>query len=71
MYRTFLGSMLSILTLAVMIAYGAFKIKNLFELQDYRVTTTELADFYGDDSTFGTEDGFMLAAGIIGVNGRI
>ena len=63
--------MLSILTLAVMIAYGAFKTKTLFEKQDYRVQTTELFDYYDEDETFGAEDGFMLAAGIIGLNGRI
>ena len=37
MYRTLLGSLLSLLTLAVVITYGVYKTSDLIEKKDYKV----------------------------------
>ena len=37
LYRSFLGSMLSVLTIMLLISYGGWKLTNLFSLADYTV----------------------------------
>lgn len=64
MYRTFLGSVLSIFTVVVVITYGGFKTSQLVGMLDYKVQTRELLEYYDDDEIFGAKDGFAIAAGI-------
>lgn len=68
MYRTFLGSLLSIITLVLIITYGSFKASELFSKQDYQVQKRELLDFYEEKEAFGADDGFAVAAVIYSVS---
>lgn len=69
MYRTFLGSMLSILTIVTVGVFGVFKIYDLVNMTDYKVQTRELFSYYDQTEKFDAGDGFMVAAGIIGLDG--
>ena len=46
MYRTFLRSLLCIVTLVLIVTYGSIKASELFRKQDYQVQKRELLDFY-------------------------
>ena len=64
MYRSFLGSLLSVATLALIITYGVYKAIEVFSKQDYKVQKRQLFEFYDSDEKFGAKDGFMVAANI-------
>ena len=66
MYRTLLGSVLSILTLTLVLTYAGFKTTDLVSMRNYRVQTQELHDFYDKKEGFGFDDGFMIAGNILG-----
>ena len=36
-YRTFLGSLMSVITLVTMLAYGSYKVSMLTQMEDYGV----------------------------------
>ena len=41
--------MLSLVTFFVVIAYGAYKLKDVVETNEYKVQLRELRDYYGND----------------------
>ena len=62
MYRTLVGSTLSVITLTMIIVYASFKISDLAEKSNYKVMTRELLEYYDLTESFGPDDGFMIAA---------
>ena len=63
-YRSFLGVILSIVTILLLSSYAAWKIINLIKLIDYTVRVYDRENFFDIKEEFGPEDGFMLAAGL-------
>ena len=61
--------MLSLVTFFVVIAYGAYKLKDVVETNEYKVQLRELRDYYSIDEKFGAEDGLMFAAAITAYDG--
>lgn len=68
MYRTFLGTVLSILTLVMIITFGGFKTSQLVGMLDYKVQTHEMLEYFEATDKFGYQDGFSIAAGIFGLS---
>ena len=46
MYRTLVGSVFTIVTLALVLTYAAFKTTDLISMHNYRLQTQELHEFY-------------------------
>ena len=69
-YRTILGSFLSIITLVLLLGYGGYKFSNLLEYEDFKLMKFEQENFYAMRETFGSKNGFMLAAGVSEYNGK-
>ena len=61
MYRTLLGSALSVITLALMITYASFKASELLGMHEYTVQTKEMLELYEVEQKFGASDGFIVA----------
>ena len=68
-YRTFLGTMLSLLTFFVVVTYAGYKLRDLFEYGQYKVQLRELTDLYDEKEQFGEKDGLMFAAGLTAYDG--
>lgn len=64
-YQTMSGAILSVLTFVLLLSYAIVKIDDLISLQDYRVQYTKVSDHFSNRDTFGYDDGFMLAAGLV------
>ena len=55
MYRTFLGSVLSILTLVMIITFGGFKTSQLVGMLDYKVQTHEMLEYLNPRTSLATK----------------
>ena len=64
-YNTFLGAALTIVTLVILMLYGAFKAINLIEMQDYNLQEAVQEDYFTLPTAFTEADGFKVAASII------
>ena len=63
-YRTILGSVLSIITFALILGYGSYKIMDLVYYKDFKLLKFEKENFYDMREPFTNEDGLMIAAAI-------
>ena len=64
-YRTFLGSMFSLMTIFVILAYGSYKMITLANNEEYKTQVRLKENFYEPQDVFGTEtNDFMIAAAI-------
>ena len=70
LYRSFLGAMLSIMTILLLSSYALWKLANLINRKDYTVRMYDQENFYDIKESFGPEDGFMLAAGLTAYDGN-
>ena len=61
MYRSLMGSIMSVITLALIITYGCFEASEVFGDRNYRVQTYDVTRFYSLDQGFGASDGFIIA----------
>ena len=68
-YRTLIGALLSILTFLTLLTYGSYKITRLVNFEDYQVGMYTLEDHYAPNATFGSADGFVVAAAITAYDG--
>lgn len=57
-YRSFLGSVLSIFTVALIASFATWKLDVLISYDDYKVRVHDQESFYPDDEAFGSVDGF-------------
>ena len=53
MYRTMLGSILSVITLVLMITYASFKASELLGMNEYTVQTKKMLELYEVEEKFG------------------
>ena len=63
-YRTFLGAILSVLTIIAVLAYGGYKFLVLFDYADYKVQAAVSENFYDLMDSFESPKGFNIAAGV-------
>lgn len=68
-YRTFLGSVLSLITFALMGFYSVYKMMTLFALADYRIMQATSDNYFDVLPGFSGDDGFSIAAGITAYDG--
>ena len=68
-YRTFIGSILSLITVLIFLPYLVWKMEVIFSQEDFKVYTKELQNFYTQDDKFGMGQNFMIAAGITAYDG--
>ena len=57
-YRTFIGSILSVITIVTIAMYGTYKFTELMGEEDYRVQVRILENEFATNATFGSADGF-------------
>ena len=69
-YKSFLGSMFSLITIILLSIYGIFKLLSLMNYSDYNVQVSMKENFYAAEDRFGFEDGYMMAAGLITYDGK-
>mmetsp|Transcript_25997 Transcript_25997/g.32418 ORF Transcript_25997/g.32418 Transcript_25997/m.32418 type:complete len:102 (+) Transcript_25997:83-388(+) len=65
-YRTFVGSVLSLLTVCIVLAYGSFKVLELVSLSNYKIQTREEEKAFAETDPLDESQDFVIAAGIIG-----
>ena len=68
-YKSFLGSIFSIITLLTMLSYASYKFTALISYSDYKIQVSDQENFYTDEDFFGNENGFMFAAGVTNYDG--
>ena len=70
-YRTFLGALLSLITLMGLVAYSVVRLTALATNSDYKIQVQNKNYFYEDSDVFGFEThGFNVAAAITGYDGN-
>ena len=69
-YKSFLGSISSIITLILLSMYGMYKLVSLVSYSDYNVQVSRKENYYVSEDSFGFEDGYMMAAGLITYDGK-
>ena len=69
-YRSFLGAMLSILTLITLLGYASFKFESLVSFSDYIVQVSDHENFYDANTKFGIDNDFSIAAGLVDYDGK-
>ena len=67
-YRSYLGTFMSLLTIIIIISYASFKFRDLLQFSDYQLLEIIQENYFTDQDTFSTDDGFHVAAGIIDLN---
>ena len=68
-YRTLIGSLLSLLTFVTLLMYGSYKVTRLVQSEDYKVSMHVLEDHFASNETFGSTDGFVVAAAMTRFDG--
>ena len=70
MYRTFLGSVLSLVTIVVLVGYASYKMLRLSSMRDYQISLVTNEYFYDSSFTFRQIDGFAVAAAVTSYDGN-
>ena len=65
-FRTFAGSVLSICTILILLIYGGFIAVEMMARSNFKVTLREEEDFFTDLDKLQVQDGFNVAAAIVG-----
>ena len=68
-YRTFLGAMLTLMTIIVVVSYMLWKLQIVSNQDEAKLQIKDLQNFYTSDDTFGTPQRFMIAAAITSYDG--
>lgn len=68
-YRTFLGSILSLITFLIMGFYSVYKIMTLFAITDYRIMKATSENYFDVLPGFSERDGFSIAAAVTAYDG--
>jgi len=64
-YQTWIGSLLSLLLLAVVACYAGFKFIVMVTYEDVTISTKVEANRLDKDFSFGPQDGFNVAFGLV------
>ena len=70
MYRTLCGSLLSLFTFALLGLYAMYKLMTLFNYLDYKVQEHKQLNYFEQMESFGANDGFAFAMGLIKYDGK-
>ena len=68
-YKSFLGSVLSLLTLLLLLFYAGYKLDKMVSFSDYKIQTRDFEDYFDSDEKWGHNDEFALAAGVSAYDG--
>ena len=68
-YRTFIGVILSLITISILLPYLIWKTQVIIGQEDFKVYTKELQNYYTMKDEFGMGQKFMIAAGISAYDG--
>ena len=55
-YKSFLGSMLSLLTIITLAFYSIFKLSVLISYSDYKIQVSDLENYYVAENSFSYEE---------------
>ena len=69
MYRSLLGSVLSVITVSIMLSYATYKLVELSSLNSYKINKATQEYFYSSSFTFSEIDGFHVAAAVTSYDG--
>ena len=69
-YKSFLGAVLSIITLLTLLTYASYKFQTLISYTDYKVQVADKENFYTDNDFFSYDDGYIFAAGLTAYDGK-
>ena len=69
-YKSFLGAVLSIITLLTLLSYASYKFNDLVNYADYKVQVADKENYYTDTDFFTFEDGYIFAAGLTAYDGK-
>ena len=64
-FKSTLGTILSLCTLVIMISYSSYKFAEMINKSEYRLVEENQDFFFEEIDSFGSDDGFHLAAGIM------
>ena len=68
-YRSFIGAILSVMTLVTITLYATFQVEQLINLENYKVQLHTLENEYATNATFGAANGFAVAAAVTSFDG--
>ena len=69
-YRTFLGSILTLITWITLGMYICYKFLILWNIEEYSLQEAFVEDYFESDETFTSENGFMIAAAVTSYDGK-
>ena len=69
LYKTFLGSMLSICTILIIVLFAGYKLGSLFSQSEYKIQVRYEENYFNQTEQFGYEDEFYIAGGISSYDG--
>ena len=70
MYRSLLGSVLSVITLCILLSYAIYKLVKLDSHTEYQINEVHRDQYYDTSFTFSQADGFQVAAAITDFDGN-
>ena len=68
-YRTFIGALLSLFTIVIILTTGVYKFTTLINKDEYRVQLRTIENEFTLSQTFGSSDGFAIAAAVTSYDG--
>ena len=69
-YRSFVGAVLSIMTLSTVLTYFVYKVNVIINFNDFDVQISDFEQFYDTEDVFSHEDGLMIAGGFVNYDGK-
>ena len=68
-YRTFIGALLSLCTIVVILTTGVYKFTTLVSNDEYQVQLRTIENEFATNATFGSANGFAVAAAVTSFDG--
>ena len=69
-YRSFVGAVLSIITLLTVLTYFVYKLNVIINFNDFDVQISDFEQYYDTDDVFSHENGLMIAGGFVNYDGK-
>ena len=68
-YRSVLGTIFSFATIIIIVVNGSFRFVDLYSQSNYRLMEMKQELFFAESDSFGSVEGFNIAAGIVSFDG--
>lgn len=68
-YRTFIGALLSLCTIVIILTTGVYKLTTLVSNDEYQVQLRTIENEFATNATFGSANGFAVAAAVTSFDG--